>query len=304
MTSRKLDSDSGTLNGRERLSDWLIRHAARKAPADLGERLEEEWRADMASRSSYVSRLRFAIGCCWATQVIAFEHQPARAAATASSGGSALLALSESHDMRFYSRRSSSFVLVLALHIGVFYALFSWVTRVHAPPMSAPLVPTFIRDDHPPEKFNATPPDLTQINHRFFVPEPEWKSATNEDGPTSTVKEDLPQPPIIDTPPTPTHVVKRVMGGTGVGFPNVDDFYPGKEIRLAHQGATVVNVCVNPNGKLYSKPTIAEGSGFGGLDDAALSLAQSGSGHYRATTEDGQPVSSCYQLKVRFQLKN
>jgi len=32
-------------------------------------------------------------------------------------------------------------------------------------------------------------------------------------------------------------------------------------------------------------------------------LARAGSGHYRATTEDGQPVNSCYPLGIRFQLK-
>ena len=52
----------------------LIRLAARGAPPSLTERLEEEWLADLATRPSVLSRLRFAIGCCWATRVIAHEH--------------------------------------------------------------------------------------------------------------------------------------------------------------------------------------------------------------------------------------
>ena len=55
----------------------LIRRAARGAPESLSQRLEEEWLADFAARApSAMSRLRFALGCCWATQVIAIEFQP------------------------------------------------------------------------------------------------------------------------------------------------------------------------------------------------------------------------------------
>src|SRR5436305_1066632 len=50
------------------------------------QRLEEEWLADLAARRGQVSRLRLAIGCCWATRVIAYEHSatgmPAAGSAT------------------------------------------------------------------------------------------------------------------------------------------------------------------------------------------------------------------------------
>jgi hypothetical protein len=32
-------------------------------------------------------------------------------------------------------------------------------------------------------------------------------------------------------------------------------------------------------------------------------LAKAGSGHYRATTEDGQAINSCYAIRVVFTLK-
>jgi hypothetical protein len=64
-----------------------------------------------------------------------------------------------------------------------------------------------------------------------------------------------------------------------------------------------VRVCVDPKGKLTSNPTTAGTSGIARLDEAALQLARAGSGHYRATTEDGRPVSSCYPVGIRFQLK-
>src|SRR3984957_10992603 len=52
----------------------LIHRAARRAPDSLSDRLEEEWLAELASQRGSIQRLRFALGCCWATNVIAHEH--------------------------------------------------------------------------------------------------------------------------------------------------------------------------------------------------------------------------------------
>ena len=68
------------------LSQHLIRHAARRAPAALAERLAEEWLADLSARATALSRLRLGIGCCWAARVIAQELCAAKAAAAASGG--------------------------------------------------------------------------------------------------------------------------------------------------------------------------------------------------------------------------
>ena len=305
MTSRKLDSDSETPVAREILSDCLIRHAVAKAPPDLAERLEEEWRADMASRPSYLSRLRFALGCCWATQVIAYEHQPSKAAATVASGsGSSILAFSESYGAGFDSRRGSSFLVVVALHAAVFYGLVAWVTGPHAPKLVEALIPTIlpkpVSNDHP----RPDPPKIPQMRIDDFPPPADVHVEVDPPPVGIDTITYRVGPPIIQTSTSVAHEVRRVLGGAGKGFPNVDEYYPGTEIRMAHQGAAEITVCVNAAGKLESAPTLKATSGFDGLDEAALRLAQAGSGHYRATTEDGQPVSSCYPLRVRFQLKN
>jgi len=61
---------------------------------------------------------------------------------------------------------------------------------------------------------------------------------------------------------------------------------------------------VDDKGRLTATPTIARSSGSSSLDEGALKLAKAGSGHYRATTEDGLPVSSCYEFLIRFNLKD
>jgi TonB family protein len=105
-------------------------------------------------------------------------------------------------------------------------------------------------------------------------------------------------------PPSMPPTVNRVQGGPGIGFPSTDDFYPDASIRMAEKGAAIVKACVDGNGRLTSEPTIIESTGKSRLDEAALRLAKAGSGHYRATTENGRPVNSCYPFRIRFELRN
>jgi TonB family protein len=129
------------------------------------------------------------------------------------------------------------------------------------------------------------------------------KIVVDEDVPTQVVEKSLEasSPPLPPEPPT--HVVQQVAGGPGAGFPDTADFYPSLSIHLGEEGMSTVRVCVDPKGKLTSDPTTVKSSGSARLDEGALKLARAGSGHYRAATEDGRPVNSCYPLGIRFQLK-
>jgi hypothetical protein len=111
--------------------------------------------------------------------------------------------------------------------------------------------------------------------------------------------------PVTDppVPPTPSAAVTRVAGGPGAGFPSTDDYYPPASIRLGEAGISTVHVCTDSRGRVITDPTIATGSGSARLDAGALALARAGSGHYRSTLENGQPVNSCYNFRIRFALK-
>jgi TonB family protein len=97
--------------------------------------------------------------------------------------------------------------------------------------------------------------------------------------------------------------VVRVTGGPGAGFPSTDDFYPSTAIYRGERGVATVQVCVDPKGRLTSEPSIVATTGSARLDQGALKLAKAGSGHYRASTQDGLPVSSCYSFRIRFDIK-
>jgi periplasmic protein TonB len=285
------------------LAHWLIHHAARKAPPDLSERLEEEWRADLAVRSSASSRLRFALGCCWATGVIVREHGPASIPVASAAMGPKLTVGYASDESGIVARRSITFFLVAGLHIALFYGLMTGLafkiikvmpmslqTRLLQPPQERALPP-------------LPPPQLTKS--AIEIPPPYFPPT---EGPMENGDIIAGSPKVLsdrpDTPPEiPPHEVIRVQGGPGIGFPNTDDYYPSIAKRMEEQGVTTVRVCVGANGRLTSVPTIAQTSGSLRLDDGALLLAKAGSGHYRAATEDGRAVNSCYSFRVRFALR-
>jgi TonB family protein len=294
------------MRSKKGVSDWLIQYAARRAPAALTERLREEWSADLESRPAGLSRLKFAFGCCWATQIIAFEQRPLAMQATASaSAGGGYAGFYSRENVGFVSRRTSSFLLVALFHVAAIYVFALSYSHIHTkkpegdidlrpmePEKKPPPVQTKqdIPNAHP--DITYTRPEFTPVIVKDLPPPPdEVTVGDKESGPSG-------EPPLVQT-----HLPVRVAGGPGVGFPNVDDYYPGVEVFRGHEGVTTVRVCVDARGRLTSAPTAEESSGSALLDEGALRLAKAGSGHYRPSTEDGAPVASCYPYRIRFQLK-
>jgi Gram-negative bacterial TonB protein C-terminal len=286
---------------------WLIHHAAQRAPESLSSRLEEEWLADLQSRSSALSRLRFTVGCCWATMVIVSEHPRSRTPVASSATAARGFVTLADRNFGYFSLRSGTLFLIAGLHAAVLYGLITTLshTPVHATP---PNLQNNVVKPVPPEKLPLTLPGSAikswKIDVQKLVVDLPPKIDVENDVTTEVVDKSL-QPHSPQLPPeAPTHVVHQALGGPGPGFPDTADFYPSLSVHLEEQGISAVRVCVDPKGRLASDPAIVRGSGSARLDAAALKLARAGSGHYRATTEDGQPVNSCYSMGIRFQLKN
>jgi TonB family protein len=290
---------------------WLIHQAARGAPESLSSRLEEEWLADLESRSSALSRLRFAIGCCWATVVIVSDYPRSRVAATstATATSSAVAARGfnslNDRDFGYFSLRSGTLFLIAGLHAALFYGLITSLSHMNVlatPPNLQNVVVNPTRQ----EKLPILPTGMElkgwTISLKKIIDRVPPKVDVESD--VTAKIEDNPEPYMPQLPPQiPAHAVQRVAGGPGAGFPETADFYPSLSIHMGEQGVSTVQVCVDPKGRLTSEPTIVKDSGSGRLDEGALKLARAGSGKYSATTEDGQPVNSCYAFGIRFQLR-
>jgi TonB family protein len=287
----------------EALISALVRRAARTAPSSLSARLEEEWLADMHERTSGLSRLRFAVGCYWASVAIGLEHRTAGVAVASTAQGNVALIV---EPPRFFSSRAVTFGLVLSLHAALFAGLMMAGTKLFFKPVEPPAIqPRVI--DQPPPPIKAPPVNTP----RWFVDEftvlPKLPPVEPPEEPmVPKVESDPPAPP---EPPgtignSPPREIVRVQGGTGTTFPHAGDYYPDASRRSEEQGAAVLRVCVDAAGRLTSDPVSTESSGSGRLDAAAIKLAKAGTGHYRPTTQDGRPVADCYPIKIRFQLRN
>lgn len=295
-------SPRGPRRSGSEVAQRLIQHAAHHAPPLLADRLEEEWLADLATRRGPTSRLLFALGCCWATHTIAREHSAIIASTTASAAtGSTTMTAHAESNLTFLPRRTTVLIAIVGLHVAIIYAFASGlaVRFIEPPP---PMKVDVVRET----LSKPTPPPLHPINFRptKIVDTEPLIPVTTDTG--DTIHDLLPQPttgPTTLTPPRPPTPVKRVAGGPGKGFPNSDDYYPPAARRLNEEGSAAVQVCVDTSGKLTAEPTITQSSGNARLDEGAIRLAKAGSGHYRPTTENGVPVSSCYGYLIRFDLK-
>jgi len=287
------------------VTQWLIQQAARRAPEPFADRLEEEWLSDLEARPSGLSRLRFAIGCCWATRVIAYEHQPSGVAVSSTAVASQGLITCADQNIGFLSLRSSTFFLVLSLHVVLIFGFMTALSHTHKSAMPDPLQNQTLQDPLPREKLPLLLPDPALESWAIDVQKPVVEVPPD---PSTDVTTTVVDTPGTDLPPqlteTQIHMAKQVAGGPGDGFPDTADFYPSLSIHLGEQGIATVQVCVDTKGRLTSEPTTVQRTGSSRLDEGALKLARAGSGHYRATTEDGKPVNSCYPLRIRFQLKN
>ncbi len=302
MSQRNERATRPNLSG---VSHWLIHQAAQRAPEAVSSRLEEEWRADLESRSAALSRLSFAAGCCWASLVIANDYPrntvtPAVAAAPANE----LVTLVD-RNFGYFSLRSATLFLIAGLHAALFYGLIASLSHTHRARAPDELQNQPVKSELPKKApFALSAPERNRVIRvpKANVDPPARLNFANDltidvsDRPREVIS----RPPL---PESPSRTVQRMAGGPGAGFPDAADFYPSPSIRLGEEGLTTVQVCVDTKGRLTSAPTTLMGSGIARLDGAALRLARAGSGHYRAGTEDGQPVTSCYPLAVRFQLK-
>jgi TonB family protein len=233
-------------------------------------------------------------------------HESARnrvpaASASVSAGGVVTLT---DRNFSYFSLRSATLFLIAGLHAALFYGMIATLSHTHGskPPPSR-LVNQVL---HPMPRVIEPLPRLTIEGTKVTVPTPETPPMPRIE--TGGVQVEYNEKTVVpELPPqpreTPPHIVSRVVGGPGVGFPETSDFYPAPEIRAGNEGVSTVRVCVDPKGRLSSGPSIEKSSGYARLDEGALRLARAGSGHYRADTEDGQAVNSCYSFGIRFQLR-
>lgn len=285
------------VGGLEGLVLSLVHRAARSAPPSLSERLEEEWLADLAARHGTLARLCFALGCTWARRVIVHElGAPAHIAAAASGRATASVCVPAAPSL--YSRRTAVVLLIVALHLLLIYGLVTGMAHAVLKRIPDAIEATFVK---PAARIAPPPPPEVRLG-AVRVPVPSTLSIEVDPGPAAITDTSIAPIAPIQTP-HPSRPIVRVLGGPGRDFPNSADFYPDASRRLGETGVATIQACVDDNGRLTAQPRVVQSSGSARLDAGAVKLAIAGSGHYRATTEDGRPVQGCYAFRVRFDFR-
>ena len=218
--------------------------------------------------------------------------------ATTTPGSSSTAAAYAAPGPGFLSPRTAALILIACLHLALIYFLALGLGNRTVAALPSFTV-TSVRDETRTREPPPPPPSVRLAHLPIEVVEPAIAlSQPSDAGLLQGDRFDGTKEPPMAPPPK----VDRIVGGPGKGFPATADYYPDASRRLGEQGATAVQVCVDPRGRLTSEPTIAQSSGSVRLDGSALTLARAGSGHFRPTTEDGRAVSSCFPFRIRFEL--
>ena len=206
------------------------------------------------------------------------------------------------HDTDFFTRRTAVLAAIIGLHVFIAWALATGLARkaieVLAPPIQTDIVQEEKNKAEPPP---PPPPELRK--EVVEVPPPDINIAMPEVGPQTTAITARVAEPKAQAPVAKAAVAATAVG-LGKGFPNVDDYYPDASRRLGEEGLTMVGICVGPDGKLTEPAKVDKSSGHERLDQAAVKVAQVGSGRFKPATEEGKPITKCTQLPIRFKLHN
>lgn len=101
----------------------------------------------------------------------------------------------------------------------------------------------------------------------------------------------------------PTCASNHSPPGPAKDFPSLDSYYPPAAARAGQEGAAIIHICVDTQGKLTEPPSLAGSSGNNELDTAAINLANAGNGHYRPAMENEVPVPGCGGFRIAFKLR-
>ena len=206
--------------------------------------------------------------------------------------------------------RYKGLVLVLGIHVGFFWALYSGLVQHIGKVLQTPVEAVLLEEpEKPPEPPPPPPPPPKKIQPPPFVPPPNVP-VTDSQTPSATAISSLSREPkpVEEIPPKPTVVPKAeapkprdpiktpaVVNASQCEKPE----YPATSRKLDEQGTVLLRFLIDVNGTVTDS-AVAQSSGFKRLDEAAraaLSRCQ-----FKPATSDGQPVQEWATLKYTWQL--
>jgi protein TonB len=201
-------------------------------------------------------------------------------------------------DTQFLTRRTIVLFAIIALHIFLAWVLATGLAsraiEMVAPPIQTQIVQQTKQQLKPPP---PPPPELQK--QQVEVPPPVIQINVPQAAQTHAITI-VKKVVRAAAPPAPTRVTP--LRAIANGFPPTDDYYPDASRRLGEQGTALVKLCIGAGGRVVGDPSIQRSSGSSRLDQAAIRYARATSGHFEPETRNGQAVTVCTALPIKFQL--
>lgn len=210
-------------------------------------------------------------------------------------------------------RRYLPLVLVIGLHIALFYALRGGLVHPVAQTLPREIFATFITLEPPPEpKPQPAPPKTVPVVKKPVVkpkpkpvvkPEPSPKAITEETPPEAPPQEqeskELPTDVAPTAPPAPAApaMPKVVSGVSYINAPR--PVYPPLDARMGNEGTVTLRVLINEKGKA-ERVEIQKSSGSLRMDDAARQAVMRAL--FKPYIEDGRPTPAFAIVPINFTL--
>jgi protein TonB len=180
------------------------------------------------------------------------------------------------------------FLIVLALHILIIYALITGLARKVVEVIKGPIETKLVEEQKPPPPPETPPPPPPKMQQPPppFIPPPEVNIAVEAPAATTitTVTKTAP-PPVAAIAPAPAHVAVRVAPVIDAAHNCPKPEYPAAARRAEETGTTTIRFLVDASGHAI-KSEIVKSSGFKRLDEAArIALGQC---QFKPGTLDGK----------------
>jgi protein TonB len=210
------------------------------------------------------------------------------------------MAYAPAADSSFFTRRGLVFIVIVALHVGMFWVLASGMSHrivdVVLGPIETRLIDEAPKTDEPPPppppKIETPPP---------FVPPPDVSIIIPADAaPTTAIRQTTTTAPVAQPPPAPVAKAAATPPRSDPKRPLSQPEYPPSSRRAGEAGTVILEVYVNANGRAEDV-RVKKSSGYPKLDDAAVREVKR-SWRLVPGTEDGKPVAMWGQFAVTFKL--
>lgn len=204
------------------------------------------------------------------------------------------------------SRSTIILVLVIALHLGVFYGIQMGLARKVVQLLPKDIQTKIIKEDKPEEPPPPPPPPPPDIaTPPPFVPPPEVSVQVPVQ--TTAIQTVTNEKPPVVAPPVMAPPAPQPKPGTAPKLDlkksrSPDEYYPAASNRDNETGSAVIHCFVRPDGKCY-EIAVTQSSGFQRLDEAATKYAQEGI-RFTPGTTDGVAAGMWYDFKVTFKQKS